>query len=197
MKALYKREEYVSSGRKMMPKKFMLIILSAGMLLLSSCYEEIPWRGSDGRPGTAYLALTWIDDEPSYINAGTASIPGYFYWDEYYRATPGYYTLYYEGDIRMGNNWSSYAWEIEYEIWRMEGEKGDLYYHGRDGEDTYFTLECSPFGPMVYEDFKNTAVDYEVLQQSPDEVTILKSKNDFKLKITYRKAEKRNHEAGE
>lgn len=164
-------------------------------LMLSSCYVE-PWYGHDGRPGVAYLSITWIDDEPAYINTGTSAIPQYFYWDKYYRANPGYYTMYYEGDYWNGYNWAFYAWEIDYEIWRANGEPGGLYHNGANGPDTYFTLECSPFGPYVYEDLKSAPanVDFEILQESEDEITILKSDKDFHLKATYRKVESRNED---
>lgn len=169
-----------------------LIFLFILVTLLSSCYKE-PWYGKDGRPGNAYLAVDWVDDEPDYIDVGTSAVPPYFYWGEYYRAYPGIYQLYYEGEVWMGNRWAFYAWEIDYEIWRNEGEQGGAYYHGRDGADTYFTLECSPFGPLVYEDYKSgdTKPGFEVLQDSDDEITILKTDKDFNLKITYRKVEQR------
>ena len=161
-------------------------------LLFSSCYKE-PWYGHDGHPGRAQLSLAWIDDKPDYVNSGTPAIPEYFQWDRYYPANPGFYTMYYDGSLWNGYNWTYYAWEIDFEIWRASGEPGGLYYHGSDGPDTYFTIECSPYGPYLYEDMKITPVNpgYEVLQESEDEISILKSDKDFRMKITYRKVDRR------
>ena len=185
-------KEALASGRRVMSRKSGAVLIFILILSISGCYKE-PWYGSDGRPGEAFLSATWVDDEPEYIDVGTSSIPYHFAWGEYYRAYTGYYTMYYEGEVWMGNRWAFYAWEIEYEIWREPGEPGGKFYHGRDGADTYFTLECSPFGPMVYEDFKSSASDQEVqvLSDTGDEIIMLQEKNGFGLKATYRKVEKR------
>lgn len=185
----------IEEGRKMSfiktgmhIKKMLIMIAISGLFTLNSCVVA-PWYGDDGHPGNAYVSLTWIDAKPEYIDAGSSGIPAVFYWDKYYPARPGYYTLYYEGSVWNGYAKSFYAWEISYEIWRMEGEDGGLYHHGDNGADTYFTLECSPYGPYVYEDiYKGQAADYNVIQNSEDEITIEKTKNGFGFRATYRKA---------
>lgn len=183
----------IEEGRKMsckgeiLPFKILMLV-SLGFIIFSfnSCYV-VPWHGEDGRPGNAYVALTWVDAEPEYIDAGSSGIPPVFYWDEYYPAYPGYYSLYYEGSIWNGFNKSLYAWEVNYEIWRIPGEEGGMYYHGADGADTYFTLECSPFGPYVYEDiYKDQSLTNEV---TPNMFTIEGYENGFGFKATYKKVE--------
>jgi len=176
------------------PIRISIILFFISGLLLNSCYVT-PWYGEDGRQGNAYVALTWVDAKPDYIDAGPSGIPPVFYWDQYYRAVPGYYSLYYEGSVWNGYGKSFYAWEIYYEIWRMEGENGGLYYHGADGADTYFTLECSPYGPYIYEDlYKDQPAGFELIQNSEDEVTIEKTDGAFRLRATYKKVEPGNHQ---
>ena len=180
----------MSFGRKELHLKVTPIIIAIVVITsLNSCVIA-PWHGDNGRPGNAFVALTWTNAKPEYIDAGSSGIPPVFYWDEYYPAMPGYYTLYYEGSVWNAYAKSFYAWEINYEIWRMEGEDGGLYHHGADGADTYFTLECNPYGPYVYEDInKNQPVDYEIIQNSGDEITIEKINNGFGIRVTYKKAE--------
>ncbi len=187
MKSMVKKEAF-ASGRRSMSWKIPVILAIFMIILFSGCYKE-PWYGSDGRPGTAFISATWIDDEPDYIDVGTSDIPYHFNWGQFYRAYPGYFSMYYEGEVWMGNRWAFYAWEIDYEIWREPGEPGGKFYHGRDGADTYFTLECSPFGPMVYEDFKSGKIKkgIKILSETEDEISILQERNGFGLKATYRK----------
>ncbi|MDZ7742545.1 MAG: hypothetical protein U5Q03_12535 [Bacteroidota bacterium] len=194
MKSLVTKEAF-ASGRRSMSWKIPGVLAIFMIILLSGCYKE-PWYGSDGRPGKAYLSATWIDDEPEYIDVGTSALPYHFNWGQFYRAYPGFFHLYFEGEVWMGNRWAFYAWEIDYEIWREPGEPGGKFYHGRNGADTYFTLECSPFGPMVYEDLKSgkTREGIEILSETEEEITILQEKNGFGLRATYRKAEPKKTE---
>jgi hypothetical protein len=193
MKALKSIKAEKALAGKVTPQSKTIFFLMILVLLISGCYKETDWYGQDGRQGDAYLSLSWIDNEPAYIDAGTSSVPAYFYWNEYYRAYPGYYTLYYDGEVWMGNRWAFYAWEVDYEIWRMQGEQGGMNYNGRDGEDTYITLECSPFGPMVYEDLKSGELmpGIEILQQTEDSISIQIEKEGYALKATYRKVKVR------
>ena len=194
MKTFIKNKKGVVENTKTKFSKINVAILAVLSLtfFLTSCYKE-PW-GSDGLPGKAYLALTWVEEEPSYLDVGTSAIPEYFYWDEYYRITSGYYNFYYEGDVWTGNRWAFYSWEIDYEIWTNTGESGEPYYNGRDGADTYFTIECSPYGPYVSEDYKGIVVekDYRVIEDTGDTIIIEKEKEEFTMRVTYKKVEKRN-----
>ncbi|MBN1339588.1 MAG: hypothetical protein JXA03_09700 [Bacteroidales bacterium] len=153
----------------------LIIILS-----LTGC--EKAWHGHDGRPGNAYLSLAWQVAEPTYIDAGTGSIPPVFFWGEYYRISPGHYYIFYEGRMWNGMYWSWYAWQVEYDIWVNPGEPGDWYYNGADGPDNFFTIECNPYGPYIYHDYKNSG-------ETADEIVITKKGDGYELRATYRKAE--------
>lgn len=194
MKTFKKNKNDVVENTKTIFSKINLAILAvlSLTLFLTSCYKE-PW-GSDGRTGRAYLALTWVEAEPDYLDAGTSAIPEYFYWDEYYRIISGYYNFYYEGDVWTGNRWAFYSWEIDYEIWTNAGEPEGFYYNGRDGADSYFTIECSPYGPYVSEYYKGAVIekDYEVIEDTGDIIIIEKEKEEFTIRVTYKKVEKRN-----
>ncbi len=173
------------------------VLLGLFAVLFSSCYHEDYYypEGRDGRPGNAYLSLTWAYDIPNYIDAGTGAIPPYFEWSRYYMAYSGYYTLYYEGNYWNGYAWGYYAWEVNYEIWVNSGEPGGYYYDGLDGADTYFTLECSPYGPYAYKDEQigggDTGNGTKLISDKDDEIVIMKEKKNYSMKVTYKKVEKR------
>ena len=194
MKTFKRKRNDVVENTKTKFSKINLAILAVLSLtfFLTSCYKE-PW-GRDGRPGKAFLQLTWVEEEPDYIDAGTSAIPEYFYWNEYYLITPGTYNFYYEGEVWTGYGWAFYSWEIDYEIWSNAGEPGGPYYIGRDGADSYFTIECSPYGPYVSEYYKGTDIkkDYELIGDTGDEIIIEKKKEDFTMRVTYKKVEKRS-----
>ncbi|MCP4551388.1 MAG: hypothetical protein GY834_04965 [Bacteroidetes bacterium] len=168
---------------------FILLIL--GLLTLGACHKE--HIIIDGAPGRAYLALTWTEIEPDYIDPGTFAIPDLFYWDEYYRITPGFYTMYYDGAYYDQGDYIEYAWEVDYEIWINYGESGTTLYDGRDGADTYFVVECNPYDPYVYLDLKSTQLnkEYTVLEEKEDLIIIQIVKGNYSIKLTYRKVEKR------
>ncbi len=163
----------------------------AVLLILSLTACEKAWYGRDGRPGDAYLALTWQVTEPDYIDAGTGAIPRVFYWGDYYRINPGYYDLYYEGSYWTGMYWATYAWDVTYEIWEVSGEKGDWYYNGSDGPDNYFTIECNPYGPYFGGSYKSAEIDkkYEVVEETPNMIVVKQKGEGVEMKITYTKAE--------
>jgi hypothetical protein len=176
------------------------LLLKSGLLLLiiftlSSCYKEA-WYGRDGQAGNAYLALTWIDAKPEYIDAGTGDIPPVFEYGRYYPAYPGFYKLYYEGRFWNGQAYAFYAWEVEYEIWRMPGEPGGPYYNGANGADNYFSVECSPYGPWVYgPGYKSATLPeaYKLVEQSDDVIIVTMERETMGITITYRKVDG-NHE---
>ncbi len=175
---------------KLLPYSIFLIILIG----FSSCTEDY-WV-IDGRPGNAYIALSWTEDEPEYIDAGTGAIPHVFYWNDYYFIRPGIYYLYYDGIYNDGYGYIDYAWEVEYEIYTNPGEYGTAFYDGRDGRDNYFTLDLNPYGPYVYIDYKSAPANanFKVLEEDETKIVILKEKEEYSLKITYRKTNRRNHE---
>ncbi len=171
--------------------KWFLLLLMA--FFVTSCYVE-PWYGRDGQPGRAYLSLTWIDTKPEYIDAGTGAIPPVFQYGKYYRAYPGFYTLYYDGHFWNGQAYAFYAWEVDYEIWAVAGEPGGMYHNGANGPDNYFTVECSPFGPWVYgPGYKDEELPegYELKENTGERVTIEKKGTDFGITITYKKVASR------
>ncbi|MCF8367704.1 MAG: hypothetical protein K9G76_01585 [Bacteroidales bacterium] len=163
---------------------FVLLILS-----LTAC--EKAWYGSDGRPGDAYLALTWYEAEPEYLDAGTSAIPPVFYWDEYYRIQPGYYNLYYEGSVWAGLGWAYYGWDVDYEIYEIAGERGDWYYNGGDGPDNFFIIECNPYGPYVGSSYKSKALDekYTLLEEDDSTIKVQVKADGIGMTITYKKIE--------
>jgi len=171
---------------------FLIIII----LGIQSCvYYEVPERdydGSDGRDGAAFIRLNWFDLEPSYIDASPL-VPGDFYWNEYYRSYPGFYTIYYEYTYDDGYRLITDAFEVDIKIWINEGEQGGYNYDGRDGADNYFDLEIYPDG---YYDFygnlksgkeTNNITDTTVIK------TINKTEGNVSLKIDYRKVTPRLH----
>lgn len=172
-------------------KKVQKVIAVLIILSLTAC--EKAWHGQDGQPGDAYLALTWAEAEPSYIDAGTGAIPPVFYWGDYYKARPGSYTMYYEGSVWMGMGWANYAWEVMYEIWEIPGENGDWYYNGANGPDQYFTIECNPFGPYIGSSYKSgeLAEGFELIEAAENEISVKKKAEGFEMTITYYKKEKR------
>ncbi|GAB4325683.1 MAG: hypothetical protein Kow00127_18410 [Bacteroidales bacterium] len=171
-----------------------LIMLLLLMTLFTSC--EKAWYGRDGRPGRAFISLNWTESEPWYIDAGTGAIPPRFYWGEYYRISPGTYDLYYEGEVWTGQYWAEYAWSVTYEIWVIPGEKGDWYYNGSDGPDNYFDIELSPWGPYVYNSYKNSkdAGKLEIIEDKGSSVTAVQKGEGMEMRITYRKCEPRQRD---
>jgi hypothetical protein len=177
----------VLDSRSILPKYGLYILLIT--LFISSCHVE-PWYGRDGRPGNAFLAITWIDAQPAYIDAGTGDIPPVFEYGRFYHAWPGYYTMYYDGRFWNGQAHVLYAWEVDYEIWVVNGEPGGLYYNGADGVDNHFTVECSPFGPWVYgPGYKSAALPdgYELMEDTPDKIVVKKEGTDYGITLTYKK----------
>ena len=165
------------------------LILPLIALIVTSCYKE-PWYGRDGRPGNAYLAVSWIDAKPDYIDAGTGDIPPVFEYGRYYKAWPGFYTMYYDGRFWNGQAHVSYAWEVDYEVWTVAGEPGGMYYNGANGPDNYFTVECSPYGPWVYgPGYKSASLPeaYELVKQTEEEIVIMREGTDFGITLTYKK----------
>ena len=171
-----------------------LFYLALATLFLSSCYTE-PWHGYNGQPGNAFLALNWVDAKPEYMDAGTGDIPPMFHYGTYYKAWPGFYTIYYDGSFWNGQANVFYAWEVDYEIWQTAGEPGGMYYNGANGPDNYFSVECSPYGPWVYGPGYKTAElpdGFELKEESDEKIIIEKAGADFGITITYRKVSPRN-----
>lgn len=175
-------------------KYFKIFIPVIIVLIFASCKKD--FQGRDGLPGRAFLGLTWYDIEPQYIDIGNTDIPYKFYWDEFYRVYPGNYTLYYEVSFWEDNIHKLYAYEIVYDIWINSGELGGTNYHGRDGADTYFTLELCPEGPYIIEeeDFKSTGKTLKLekeLINIGEKNEIITQKNDFGMKVVYKRVEPR------
>lgn len=179
-----------SSTKRLFKNSFNIFIMVALIMFISSCEDE-HYYGRDGRPGDAYLSLTWANEMPEYIDAGTSAIPSLFKWGDYYWAYPGMYQLYYEGSVWNGFGWSYYAWEVDYEIWLNEGEQGQPYgIDGRDGADTFLTLECSPYGPFIFTTNKsgNLKNKYKIIENTDDLIQVIQEGQKFSMKVTYKKA---------
>jgi len=152
----------------------------------SSCTEDY-WIIESPQPSNAYIALTWSEDEPDYIDAGTGAIPEIFYWNDYYRIYPGSYTLYYDGIFNNGYEYIDYAWEVDYEIYTNNGTYND---------DNYFSIDLNPYGPYVDQDYKSASLNstFKVLETSDSKIVILKQGEEYSLKVTYRKVERQNQQ---
>lgn len=171
--------------------KYKTLFLGTTIVVLSLLFASCD-KGRDGRDGKAYVSVTWDVVEPFYVDPGTTDIPDVFKWGKYYRAKPGVYYFYYEGEFFLNGRPAFYAWEIEYEVWTNPGYAASGPMNGQDGEDTFFTLECNPHGPWVYmeEDYKSLkAPEKEILDASDDKIIIIKESEQFSLKATYRKVE--------
>ena len=168
------------------------LLILALFLMLGSCE-----KGHDGWPGRAYVALSWWEHEPDYIELDNDYIPVVFYWDEYYRVAPGSYWIYYEGVHSRRGKLYEYAWDLEYEVWENPGEQGKPFKDGLDGSDGYFTIELAPDGPEVYyEEFypAKSATDGDnagIILHSDDEIIIEKHSNNFSLRVKHRKVDPR------
>jgi hypothetical protein len=150
-------------------KRLSFLFLLLIPLMFSCTKEPIDY-------GRSYLRLTYYDIEPYYIES---QLSDFFYWDEDYRVSTGNYSLYYEGDYYdYFGNLVVYAWEIYYEIYRYK----DYY----DAPDVYFTIECNPEGPYMYEEIYDKSL-------KPDEYEIEKENEGYKLKLKYKRVEPRNH----
>jgi hypothetical protein len=178
--------------------KAKILLLAAFFLLIFGVISCDFYYGLDGRPGRSYLALEWNQTEPNYIEAGNRYIPELFYWGEYYRVPPGIYLLYYEGEYYTGKRWITYAWELEYEVWENPGEPGRPNgIDGMDGADVDFTIVCAPGGPTLYIDeyYKSAGdkeiEDYEIIQNTGDIIEIMQTKENFTLRVKYKKVEPR------
>ncbi len=173
----------------------LALLLAAGFLLLPSCY-----KGEYGQPGLAFVAFTWVEDEPEYIEIENEFIPPVFYWDWFYRVDPGHYYIYYEGVHSRRGRTNPYAWELEYEVWENPGKKGKHPWQiGPDGPDAYFTIELSPFGPEVFyeevypEKSAQLEDEPEIIMNNGDVIIIEKQSNNHSLRLTYRKVEPRKN----
>lgn len=177
---------------KILELGFKAVILFGLLFVSVSCCDD---RGRDGRPGRAYLALDWEIDIPNYLNTGSPDIPATFEWRRSYRAYPGWYDLYYEGTYFNGSGNVSYAWDMEYEIWETNGERGSYSYDGEDGPDTYFNLLISPYGPLIntYVDQKCAGTnEIEILSNTGDTIEIMIKGESHNLRAVYRKVEPRH-----
>ena len=184
------------SGFNRLRPAALTILLFSLLLSFSSCR-----KGLYGDDGWAFVSLTWIDDEPEYLEIENDFIPRVFFWDYYYRVEPGLYFIYYEGVHRRGGRVTPYAWELEYEVWVNKGERGKAYWQvGEDGPDAYFTIECSPFGPEVFyeevypEKSASLNEDTEVVMNDGEVIIVEKQSENYTMQIRYRKVEPRNNE---
>ena len=177
------------SEREVAQKKVHKVIAVLLILSLTAC--EKAWHGYDGRPGKAYLALSWQEVEPTYIDAGTDAIPPVFLWGEYYPIRPGDYSLYYEGSVWSGMAWARYSWEVFYEVWEIPGEQGDWYYNGSNGPDNFFIIACNPFGPYIGNSYKssNLSDKYTLISEDANKTVVSQKLDGMEIRITYSKAE--------
>lgn len=178
---IFSKYSITSSRRNHIHIKLFTGLVGILFLVLGSACE----RGIDGRDGRAYLSVNWTNDKPTLIDPGTSAIPHVFEYGRYYQAWPGHNYLYYEGRIWNGMGYSKYAWEMEYEIYELKGESGGYQYNGADAPDTYFDLECSPFGPAWFADEVYKSMSNQGWQQL-ESGSWQKEQKGFGLRIKYR-----------
>jgi hypothetical protein len=177
---------------------FAALVATSLLITNTSCTV-----GADGRPGLAYLSFEWEVSKPEYIDCGTPAVPPNFYYGTFYRTNPGLYTAYYDGKVWNGMAWGSYAWEMDYEIWILPGQRGGYGYNGKDGLNTYLTFVCSPYGPKLFrsESYmrKGTPAEPTRIHEATTpggEQVIEYTVNEYTIKVTYRAVEPRTGQAG-
>ena len=170
------------------------VILVAIVITLSLSFTSCE-KGEYGQPGYAYVAFTWVDAEPDYIEIVNDYIPAVFFWNWFYRVDPGIYSVYYEGK----HNRRTYAWELEYEVWENDGKRAEfVWIEPKDGPDAYFTVELSPFGPeVIYEEVEVEKQGY--VDDSDDhpaeighEIILEKHQEEYSLRLRYKRVEPRH-----
>lgn len=163
------------------------ILSILALVFMQSCIIEAPEPspyGRDGRDGNAFFKMNFGDYEPDYIETGGV-IPANFYWNTYYKTSPGFYTVYYEYIENTYRGKIVYPYEIEVEVFVMAGEQGGYHYDGLDGEDVYFELVLFPDGYEYYHD-----IDYksETTTQTKQQIGYNEiEKNNVKVRTTYYK----------
>ena len=175
-----------------------IIVLFLLVNTITSCvyYEEPhPSSGADGYNGKAYVSLYWDSREPDYVDAD-GIVPQNFYWNTYYYASPGFYTIHYEYDYNNGRNIVTYAYDADVEVWVNYGERGGRGYNGRDGADNYFDLVLVPDGWFDYTVSSSLKSDTEsdsvFIKNSGYVDSTIVNKGGYSLKIKYRKSTPRD-----
>lgn len=155
-----------------------MLFVATLLLIFPGCY-----KGSDGLDGRAFMSINWEKSRPTLIDAGTSSFPSVFDWGRFYETSPGRFYFYYEGKVFSYTGTLNYAWEMEYEIYRIKGEHGGWGYDGENAPDAFFTILCRPEGPSFVE---QTA--YKNMEISSDTTYVIERKNNgYGIKITVRK----------
>ena len=151
-------------------KRIAIFLLPLLMILfMSSCHKDrIDY-------GYSFLRLEYHSVQPDYIDTYDTPLSTNFYWGTDYRVSPGNYSLYYEGHYHDTYGYVEYAWEIFYEIYRYKDY--DI------APDVYFTIECNPEGPYMYDDV--------LYKNKMDKYNIEKEDGNYKIKITYNRVEPR------
>jgi len=176
-------------------KSIVLFIIVA--VSFNSCiyYEEpYPSTGSDGLDGRAYVSLNWYDLEPAYIETD-GLVPNNFYWDTFYKSSPGYYTVHYEYDYDNGRRIYTEAFEADVKVWVNRGEYGGVGYNGNNGADSYFEMALYPDGGFDFNLTSRTKSNIDSTLIPPkmgiiDSVTTIK--NGLTMTIVYKRVEPRS-----
>ena len=113
---------------------FVLVLLLISMMGLTGC-------GDDGDDGNSYTAIDWVYAPISYWD-DNPGIPYGFNRGEYYLTQAGTYNFEYIA-------WDGSGYIGTYTITIDEGEDGNLFFDGDDGEDWYFTFWLYSWGPII------------------------------------------------
>ncbi len=190
-----KNQLHIKSIKQIIKSESMHRLIFVGIILTLSFSFLSCEKGEYGQPGYAFVAFTWADAEPDYIEIANDFIPAVFYWNWFYRVDPGIYSVYYEGK----HNRRTYAWELEYEVWENEGKRAKyVWVEPTDGPDAYFTIELSPFGPeVIYEEVKVEKQGYVDDSESHflevgQEVILEMLHEDYNLRLRYQRVEPRH-----
>lgn len=143
-------------------------------LILMAC-------GKDGEPGDTYVRFTWTGNQPYIFSTNNPAIPIVFYYGVDYITQPGTYSLYYETFYGV-----NYWWSVNYTLTYKDGEKGGIFKDGDDGEDSYFSINCDPYGPYIYQ-VKSQQIENDELfeMDEANNISISKEINGQILRVDY------------
>lgn len=145
-------------------------------LLLMAC-------GKDGKPGDVYIRFTWTGNQPYIFSTNNVAIPSVFYYSTYYITEPGTYTLYYE-TFYGANFWFNGG----YTLTSKPGEEGGIFKDGDDGEDSYFSINCDPYGATFYQvKGQQVAEDEPIIEKGENVVVDVEEGSDIVQKVEYKR----------
>lgn len=165
-----------------MKKALSGLILILLLLALFACV------GKKGEDGKIYLRIQLVNCTSYWDN--NDAIPFGFSSQVYYLCGPGSYS--YEYDTADGWNW----WGT-YTLVAEEGEEGQLFQNGADGQDRRYTFTCQSSGPSLtyFLDKSTQGKQIQSVQTGENEFELIHSDGvyRFHIKATRRALGQVNH----